>query len=57
MLRFKTLFWKNIRRKYKNNKLKIKAQTWNNLYELADGSYSGSYIQDYLKYIIKNIKH
>ena len=34
--------WKNIRKQYKNNKLKIIAQTWNDWFELTDGSYSVS---------------
>ena len=45
--------WKNIRKKYKNNKLKIIAPTWNDEFELPDGSYSVSDIQDYIEYIIK----
>ena len=44
---------KNIRRQYKNNKLKIIAPTWNDEFELRDGSYSESDIQDYIEYIIK----
>ena len=30
--------WKNIRKQYKNNKLKIIAPTWNDEFELPDGS-------------------
>ena len=45
--------WKNIRKQYKNNKLKIIAPKWNDEFELPDGSYSVSDIQDYIKYIIK----
>ena len=45
--------WKNIKRSYKNNKFKISAPTWNEEFELPDGSYSVSDIQDYFKYIIK----
>ena len=44
--------WKNIR-KYKNNKLKIIAATWNNEFHLPGGFYSVSDIQDYIEYIIK----
>ena len=44
---------KNIRKQYKNNKLKIIAPTWNYEFELTDGSYSVSDIQDYIEYIIK----
>ena len=48
--------WKNIRKKYKNNKIKILGRTWNNDFELPDGSYFVSDIQDYIKYIIKKHK-
>ena len=41
---------------YKNNKLKISAPTWNEEFELPDGSYSVSDIQDYFKYILKNTR-
>ena len=39
--------WKNIKRSYNNNKFKISAPTWNDKFELSDGSYSVSDIQDY----------
>ena len=46
-----------IRRKHKssynNCKFKISAPTWNNKFELPDGSYSVSDIQDYFEYILK----
>ena len=45
--------WKNIRKQYKNNKLKIIAPTWNDEHELLDGLYSESDIQDYIEYIIR----
>ena len=32
--------WKNIKKLYKNNKFKISAPTWNDEFELPDGSYS-----------------
>ena len=32
--------WKNIKKSYKNNKFKISAPTWNEEFELPDGSYS-----------------
>ena len=38
---------------YKNNKFKILAPTWNDKFELPDGSYSTSDIQDHFEYIIK----
>ena len=34
---------------YKNNKFKISAPTWNEEFELTDGSYSISDIQDYFE--------
>ena len=43
----------NIRKKYKNNKLKLIASTWNDEFELPDGSYSFLDIQDFIEYIIK----
>ena len=45
--------WKNIKSEYKNNKLKISAPTWNDTFDLPDGSYSIEDIQDYSKFIIK----
>ena len=41
--------WKNIRQKYKNNKLKIKATTRNDEFELLGGSCAVSDIQDYIE--------
>ena len=32
--------WKNIKKSYKNNKFNISAPTWNEEFELPDGSYS-----------------
>ena len=46
--------WKNIKSSYNNNKFKISAPTWNDKFELPDGSYSVSDIQDYFEYILKN---
>ena len=45
--------WKNIKSSYNNNKFKISAPTWNDKFELPDGSYSISDIQDYFEYIFK----
>ena len=45
--------WKNIKSSYNNNKFKISAPTWNDKFELPDGSYSVSDIQDYFEYILK----
>ena len=43
----------NYKQSYKNNKFKITALTWNEEYEIPDGSYSISDIQDYFEYILK----
>ena len=45
--------WKNIKSEYNNNKFKISAPTWSDEFNLPDGSYSVSDIQDYFEYIIK----
>ena len=47
------IFITNIRKQYKNNKLKIIAPTWNDEFELPDDSYPVSNIQDHIKHIIK----
>ena len=46
--------WKNIKSSYNNNKFRISAPTWSEEFELPDGSYSISDIQDYFEYIKKN---
>ena len=45
--------WENIKSPYNNNKFKISAPTWSDKFELQDGSYPISNIQDYFKYIYK----
>ena len=45
--------WRNIKSKYNNNKFKISAPTWNDTFDLPDGSYSTFDIQDYFEFIIK----
>ena len=45
--------WKDIKSEYKNNKFEIHAPTWNDEFNLPDGPYSVSDIQDYFEYIIK----
>ena len=42
---------KNIKSLYNNSKSKISPPTWNDKFELPDGSYSVSDIQDYFEYI------
>ena len=43
---------KNIKSEYNNNKFKISAPTWNDTFDLPDGSYSIADIQDYFEFII-----
>ena len=45
--------WKNIKSAYSNNKFKISVPTWNDEFDLPDGSYSISDIEDYFEFIIK----
>ena len=45
--------WKNIKSEYNNNKFKISAPTWNDTFDLPDGSYSIADIEDYFEFIIK----
>ena len=44
---------KNIKSAYNKNKFKISAPTWNDTFDLLDGSYSIADIQDYFEFIIK----
>ena len=41
--------WKNLRKLYQTNKVKIKASTWNDEFELPGGSYP---VPDYIKIIL-----
>ena len=45
--------WKNVKSTYNNNKFKISTPTWNETFDLPDGSYNIPAIQNYLEYIIK----
>ena len=45
--------WKNIKSEYNKSKIKISTPTWNDEFDLPDGSYSVADIQDYFEYIIK----
>ena len=45
--------WKNIKSAYINNNFETCAPTLNDEFDLPDGSYSISDIQDYFEYIIK----
>ena len=45
--------WKNVKSTYNNYKFKISAATWNETFDLPDGSYNIQEIQNYFEYIIK----
>ena len=45
--------WKNAKSDYNNNKFKISAPTWNDTFDVPDGSYSIAALQNYFEYIIK----
>ena len=45
--------WKNIKSEYNNNKFKISAVTWNDTFDLPNGSYSIVDLQNYFEFIIK----
>ena len=44
--------WRNIKTEQNNNKLKISAPTWNETFDLPDGSYSIADMLDYFELII-----
>ena len=48
--------WKNIQSAQNNYKFKVSAPTWNDEFDLPDGSYPISNIQDYFEFIIKKHK-
>ena len=45
--------WQNAKSKYKNKKFEITASTWDETFDLPDGSYTIADIQHYFLYIIK----
>ena len=45
--------WKNIKFEYNNNEFKISAPTWNDTFDLPDGSHTIDDIQDHFEFIIK----
>ena len=45
--------WKTMKSSYNDNKFKISAPTWSDKFELPEGLYSVSDIQDYFQYIFK----
>ena len=48
--------WKNIKSECNNNKFNISAPTWNDKFNLPDGSFSVSDIQGYFEFVIKKHK-
>ena len=48
--------WKNTKKSKKNYKSETSALAWNEKFELPDGSYFASDIQDYFKYILKYMR-
>ena len=48
--------WRNIKSAYNSNNFKISAPAWNDEFDLLDGSYSVSNIQDYFEYVIKKMR-
>ena len=48
--------WKNRKSSYNHNKFNISAPTWNDKFELPDGWYSVSNIQDYFECIFKKAR-
>ena len=47
---------KNIKSEYNNSKLKFSTPTWNDTFDLPDGSYSLVDIQDYFEFIIRKLE-
>ena len=45
--------WKNVKSEYRNNNFKISAPTWKKEFDISDGSYAITDIQDYFKFIKK----
>ena len=45
--------WKNIKSEHNSNKFKVSAPTWDDTFDLPDGSYSIADVQDYFGFIIK----
>ena len=45
--------WKNVKSDYNNNKFKISALTWDDTFDVPDGSHSIAALQNYFEYIIK----
>ena len=49
--------WKDIKSAYNNNKFKISAPSWNDKFDLPDGSHSIADMQYYFEFIIRKHKN
>ena len=45
--------WQNVKSENNNNRFKVLSSTWDETFDLQDGSYSIADIQDYFEFIIK----
>ena len=45
--------WKNVRKEYNNGKFKITTPSWSEEFELPDGSYTVTDINDYFQFIVE----
>ena len=48
--------WQNVKSECKNNKFKITAPTWDETFDLRDGSYTIADIQNYFLHIVKKLE-
>ena len=49
--------WKNIKSEYNNNTFNISAPTWNDTFDLPNGSYSIANIHDYFEFITEKTRN
>ena len=45
--------WQNVKEEYNNNKFKLIGPTWDETFDLPEGSYTVADIQDYFLWVIK----
>ena len=48
--------WQNVKEEYKNNKFKLIGPTWDETFDIPDGSYTITDIQDYFFTLFKKTK-
>ena len=51
-----SIYYTYVKSVYINNKFKISAPTWNDTFDLPDGSYNIPAMQNYIEHVIKNTK-